>query len=170
MIRIVPILLFVFFLTGCNQKYPHLPTVKEVKINKYLGTWFEIARYEHFFERGCKNVTATYDILEDNKIKVTNACTMIDDNEYKEASGVAYATDETNSKLKVSFFRPFYGDYWILDLDENYQYALVGSPNREYLWILSRTKTLKEDTKQKILDKIVSLGFSTQKLLWTIQE
>lgn len=158
------------FLMSCSTKDFSLLTVKKVDINKYLGTWYEIARYEHFFEKDCKNVRANYSLIEENKIKVINSCQKIDTNKTKEATGIAYATDNTNSKLKVSFFRPFYGDYWILMLDDNYNYALVGSPSREYLWILSRTKKLDKKIIAKILDKMKELNFDERKLIWTIQE
>jgi len=155
---------------GCTNKYPYLDTVKSVDIQKYKGTWYEIARFEHFFEKGCKNVTATYELKDDSDIKVINSCVNIDDNSKKQATGVAFVTDKTNSKLRVSFFRPFYGDYWILDLDKDYTYALVGTPSREYLWILSRTKTIPKNIKQKLVNKISKLGFEKEKLIWTIQE
>ena len=158
------------FFTACSTKDSSLVTVNSVDINKYLGQWYEIARYEHFFEKDCKNVSANYSLIEKNKIKVINSCQKIDTNKTKEATGIAYATDNTNSKLKVSFFRPFYGDYWILMLDENYNYALVGAPSREYLWILSRTKKLDKKTIDKILLKIKELNFDEKKLIWTIQE
>lgn len=164
------IVLFSFFIGGCSSKNPPLQTVNKVDIQKYTGTWYEIARFEHFFEKGCKNVTATYEIKDDGDIKVINRCTKIDTNEKKEATGVAYATDETNSKLKVSFFRPFYGDYYILDLASDYSYALIGNPNRELLWILSRTKTLDENIKNSLLKKLPALGFDANKFIWTIQE
>jgi apolipoprotein D and lipocalin family protein len=163
------IFLSIFFI-GCGAKHPYLKTVDKVDIEKYKGSWYEIARFEHFFEKGCKNVTATYELTKDGKIKVINRCTQIEDNRQKEAIGIAYPTDSTNSKLKVSFFRPFYGDYWIIDLDENYNYALVGSPSREYLWILSRTKTISDETKNNILEKLPKLGFDKEKFLWTTQE
>ena len=151
---------------GCNSdKHPPLETVTKVDIEQYKGTWYEIARFEHSFEEGCKNVTATYQLRKDNKIKVINQCTDTKSNKRKESIGVAYATDKSNSKLKVSFFRPFYGDYWILDLDKKYSYALVGSPDRKYLWILSRTKT-----KVKLLAKLPALQFDKDKFIWTIQE
>lgn len=158
------------FFTSCSTKDFSLLTVKKVDINRYLGTWYEIARYEHFFEKDCKNVSANYSLMEENKIKVINSCQKIDTNKTKEATGIAYATDDTNSKLKVSFFRPFYGDYWILMLDKDYKYVLVGSPSREYLWILSRTKTLPKDILDKIILKIKELNFDEKKLIWTIQE
>ena len=158
------------FTVGCSTKHADLPTSKSVDINSYKGTWYEVARFEHFFEKGCKNVTATYNLRDDKKIDVINRCTNIEDNKKKEATGIAYAVDNTNSKLKVSFFRPFYGDYWIIDVDKDYKVALVGSPSREYLWILSRTKTIDEKTKQRLLIKAQNNGFDTKKFIWTIQE
>jgi apolipoprotein D and lipocalin family protein len=170
MIRVLFLgLAFVLF-TGCSKSYPPLPTVEKVDIQKYKGTWYEIARYDHYFEEGCKNVTATYIPRDDEYIDVINRCTMIEDNEKKEANGIAYATDESFSKLKVSFFRPFYGDYWILDLADDYSYALVGTPSHEYLWILSRTKKIDQKIKDTILSKLPELGFDRSKFIWTIQE
>lgn len=163
------VVLSIFFM-GCAKQYPPLKTVKMVDIQKYQGSWYEIGRFEHFFEKGCKNVTATYELQNDGKIKVINRCTMIENNKTKEATGIAYSIDDTNSKLKVSFFRPFYGDYYILDLADDYSYALVGNPNRELLWILSRTKTIDETTKNKIVAKLQSLQFDKEKFIWTIQE
>ena len=161
---------FTLLFTACSSKNPPLQTVEKVELNKYLGSWYEIARYEHFFERDCKNVTANYSMIDSETIKVINRCTKIQTNEKKEAMGRAYAIDESNSKLKVSFFRPFYGDYWVLMLDENYKYAVVGTPSREYLWILARTSKLDEKIKNEILQKLPTLGFETSKLIWTIQE
>ena len=159
-----------FLFTACSSKNPPLQTVEKVDLERYLGTWYEIARYEYFFEKDCKNVSANYSIMDEETIKVINKCTKIQTNEKKEAMGRAYAIDETNSKLKVSFFRPFYGDYWVLILDENYEYAVVGTPNREYLWILARDKKLPLKIQNDILEKLPSLGFDISKLLWTMQE
>ena len=159
-----------FLFTACSSKNPPLQTVEKVDLERYLGTWYEIARYEHFFEKDCKNVSANYSMMDEETIKVINRCTKITTNEKKEAMGRAYAIDETNSKLKVSFFRPFYGDYWVLILDENYEYAVVGTPNREYLWILARDKKLPLKIQNDILEKLPSLGFDISKLLWTMQE
>lgn len=161
--------IFTIFFLGCSEQNKPLPTVKQVDLQKYKGTWYEIARFEHFFEKGCKNVTATYTI-NDEKLKVINRCTKIKENTKKEATGIAYAVDKTNSKLKVSFFRPFYGDYYIIDLAKDYSYAVVGSPNRELLWILSRSKTIPLNIKEKILTQLPPLGFDPKKLIWTIQE
>ena len=160
---------FLFF-TACSSKNPPLNTVEKVDLNKYLGKWYEIARYEHSFEENCKNVSATYSLTKDDKIKVINRCTDITTNEKSKATGIAYSTNKANSKLKVSFFRPFYGDYWILMLADDYSYAVVGSPSREYLWILSRDKNIDPKIKNMILGKLPKLGFPTKKLIWTIQE
>jgi len=170
MLKKIILFISLIFFVGCTAKYNQLPTSKNIDINAYKGTWYEVARFEHFFEKGCKNVTATYNLIDDEKIEVINKCTNIKDGNKKEARGIAYAIDNTNSKLKVSFFRPFYGDYWIIDVDENYQVALVGSPSREYLWILSREKTINEKTKQRLLLKAESFGFDVDKFIWTIQE
>lgn len=160
----------IFLFTACSSKNPPLQTVEKVDLNKYLGTWYEIARYEHFFEKDCKNVSANYSMLDEKTIKVINKCTKIQTNEKKEVMGRAYAIDESNSKLKVSFFRPFYGDYWVLILDENYEYVVVGTPSREYLWILARQNTISKEVKNSILEKLPSLGFDASKFVWTIQE
>jgi len=158
-----------FFFLGCSNHYAPLSTVKEVDINRYLGTWYEITRYEHYFERGCVDVSATYSLNADNAIDVLNKCEL-EDGTKKEANGVAYATDGSFSKLRVSFFRPFYGDYHILLLDKNYRYAVIGEPSREYFWILSRTKTLDDATLSMILHKMPSLGYDAKKLIWTKQK
>jgi len=164
------LVLCAFFLSACSSKYENLNSVKSVDLNRYMGTWYEIARYEHFFEKDCKNVTATYSIKENGKIKVVNKCTNINTNKAKEAIGQAYNTDNTNSKLKVSFFWPFYGNYWILDLADDYSYAIIGEPSREYFWILSRSKKLDEKTLNRILEALPSYGYNKEKLIWTIQE
>ena len=171
--KIFNILAVVFvslFFVSCATKQTDVKTVEKVDLQRYLGDWYEIARYEHRFQKDCKNVKANYSLRDDKKIQVVNSCTKISTNEFKDAKAVAYSVDETNSKLKVSFFRPFYGDYWVLMLDENYKYAVVGTPSREYLWILARTSKLNEKIKKDILKKLPSLGFDTSKLIWTIQE
>ncbi|MDD3325251.1 MAG: lipocalin family protein [Sulfurospirillaceae bacterium] len=154
-----------FGFLGCAKHYEPLSTVDKVDIKKYLGTWYEIARFDHSFERGCTNVSATYDLKDNGNINVFNQCTK-EDGTHKKATGIAYAVDITNTKLKVSFFRPFYGNYWVLMLDEEYTYALIGEPSREYLWILSRTKSIDEVTKNKILEKAKELKFDTNKFIW----
>lgn len=159
-----------FLFTACSYKDPNIKSVQKVDLDRYLGSWYEIARYEHRFEKDCKNVTATYSIKENKKIEVINSCTKITTNNKTEAIGEAYAVDNTNSKLKVSFFWPFYGDYWIIMLDEDYSYAVISEPSKKYLWILSRDKKLDENIKKKILKRLESLDYDLSKLIWTIQE
>lgn len=166
--RLLIVLFLLIAMTGCTQPYPPLDTVKEVDLQKYLGTWYEIARYEHYFERGCRDVSATYTLKENGDIKVVNRCTK-EDGKQKEALGVAYATDESKSRLKVSFFRPFYGNYWIIMLDPDYRYAVVGDPSREYLWILSRTPKLDDRVTDSILKRLPAMGYSPEPLIWTPQ-
>lgn len=168
--NILFISLAIFIFTACSYKDPNIKSVKRVDLDRYLGSWYEIARYEHSFEKDCKNVTATYSVKENNEIKVINKCTKITTNEKTEAIGEAYAIDNTNSKLKVSFFWPFYGDYWIILLDKNYSYAVVSEPSKKYLWILSRDKKLQEKDKNIILEKLNSLNYDLSKLIWTVQD
>ena len=163
--RLIVLLISVLLFLGCSHSHAPLATVKEVELNKYLGKWYEIARYEHFFEKGCSDVTATYKLKENGKLTVINRCTK--DGEVSKAIGEAYATDRSNSKLKVSFFWPFYGNYWILALDNDYSYAVVGEPSRDYFWILSRTKELSKELTDIILKKMKNWGYERKDLIWT---
>ena len=163
-------LLSLFFVACSTKQDTDLKTVEKVDLQRYLGDWYEIARYEHKFQKDCKNVKANYSLREDKKIQIVNSCTKISTNEFKDAKAVAYNVDETNSKLNVSFFRPFYGDYWILDLDKDYKYAIIGTPSKEYLWILSREKTMNQDLLNKLLEKITNMGFDKSKLIYTVQD
>ncbi|QDF28827.1 lipocalin family protein [Halarcobacter anaerophilus] len=163
-------LFILLFITGCATKDPKIQSVKKLDLNQYLGKWYEIARYEHFFEKNCKNVSATYSLKKNNNIKVVNRCQDIMTNEKKEAIGEAKKVDNTNSKLKVTFFWPFYGDYWVIMLAKDYSYAVVSEPTKKYLWILSRTKTLPINIQNKIVKKLKILNFDISKLIWTIQE
>lgn len=166
--RLFILSLLSLFFSGCSSHYPPLKTVEKVDINAYMGTWYEIARYEHSFEKGCSDVSATYTLKENGDVSVLNQCMKADG--LSKAKGTAYATDASNSKLKVSFFRPFYGDYWILMLGEKYEYALVGEESREYLWILSRTKKMDDEVIKMILKKLPELGYTEEKLIWTTQK
>lgn len=144
-----------------------LPTVSSVDLERYLGRWYEIARFDHRFERGCSAVEAFYTLRDDGMIGVKNSCFLADENRTKEAHGRAYIVDETsNAKLKVTFFWPFYGNYWIIDLAEDYRYAVVSEPSQEYFWILSRTPEMRQDDVEYILSYANTLGFDTAKLIW----
>lgn len=155
---------------GCQPKenQMNIKTITEFDLNRYLGTWYEIARFDHRFERGLQNVTATYSLRDDGKIKVVNRG-INEKGEPSEAIGKAKTTSETG-KLKVSFFWIFYADYFILELDENYGWALIGSQSDKYLWILSRTPVLDESVKTGILEMAKNRGYDTSKLIWVKQD
>lgn len=157
---------------GCqtNKKIMDTTTINEFDLDRYLGTWYEIARLDHRFERGLVGVTATYSLRDDGKIKVLNQGYKNQlDGKHDVAVGKAKTTD-VPGKLKVSFFWIFYADYLILELDENYGWALIGSTSDKYLWILSRTPQLDEGTKNHILEKASVRGYDTSKLIWVKQK
>ena len=150
------------------QKNPPI-TVKYVDLKKYVGLWYEVAKIPNSFQDQCiKNTTAKYTLTEDGEIKVTNSC-IDEDGEVDDASGVVRVVDKkSNAKLEVSFvsflgWRPFWGDYWIIGLDENYQWAIVGTPNRKYGWVLSRTPNLDNTTLDKIFGIIKDQGYDPKK-------
>lgn len=148
----------------------NLPTVPAVDLNRYKGTWYEIARLPNRFEKACvRDVTAIYSPRSDGKIDVVNICRTKND-EMKRSKGTAkVVANSGNAKLKVTFFWPFSGDYWVLELGPDYEYAVVGEPSRKYLWILSRTPQLEEDLYQKILSRMSARGFDTTKVIRTPQ-
>ena len=145
-----------------------LEVVGSVDLSRYAGRWYEIARLPNRFEKKCADsVTATYSLRSDGKVDVVNRCRKAN-GEYTTAKGKAKIVDKkTNAKLKVTFFWPFYGDYWILDLGSNYEYAVIGAPNRDYLWILSRTPELDEQLYQRLLAKMAARGFETERMIRT---
>ena len=149
-----------------------LTTVSHVDLNRYMGEWYEIARYPNSFQKGCVGSKATYSLLDDGKVSVLNECYDGSfSGKLRSAKGKAWVIDKnTNAKLKVSFFWPFSGDYWIIDLGDNYKYAVVGHPKRKYLWILSRTKTMEEKVYKAILSRLKDKQYDTSKLIKTIQQ
>ena len=139
---------------------------KPVEISRYLGRWYEMARYEAPFQKGCDNVTADYALRDDGKISVLNSC--VKNGELTTAKGRAkiVSDDEApeNAKLKVSFFGPFYGDYWVLDraapnAQGNYDWSIVGEPSGRYLWMLTRTKDPDEQVRAAIKARVIALGY-----------
>lgn len=159
---------FLLSLNACVGIPDGVEPVSGVELEKYLGTWYEIARLDHSFERGLSNVTATYSKREDGGIRVINRGYNAEDKTWDEAEGKAYFVDEPGiGRLKVSFFGPFYGGYNIVALDkEGYQYSLVVGPDRSYLWILSRKPSLDKETQQRLIAKAKGLGFDTDKLIY----
>ena len=155
------------FFSACDATEIDNSTVKAVDLNRYLGSWYEIAKYDHVFERGLDYAMANYTLREDGKIDVLN--TGIKDGRAKDAKGIAKTTN-IPGLLKVSFFGPFYSDYRIMMLDTNYQYVLVGGSNDKYLWILSRTPQLDDATRTLILAEADKRGYDTSKLIWVKQQ
>lgn len=153
---------------GCGnaQKVDNTP-IAALDLNKYLGDWYEIARFDHSFERGLDFCKANYALREDGKIAVTN--TGIKEGKQKTSNGKAKTTD-TPAMLRVSFFGPFYSDYRVMLLDADYQWALIGSGSAKYLWILSRTPELPKDTLDAILAEAQRRGYDTSKLIWVKQK
>ena len=152
-------------------RLPSLQTVAHVDLSRYVGTWYEIANFPQSFQRGCTGTTATYTPRADGDIDVLNRCRKGSlDGEEKSALGRARVVDRaTNAKLEVSFFRPFWGDYWIIDLADDYSYAVVGHPGRDYLWILARTPAMAEATFQGIVARLQAKGYETSRLVRTLQ-
>jgi apolipoprotein D and lipocalin family protein len=149
-----------------------LDTVDHVDLSRYQGKWFEIARLPLSWENKCaSDVTAIYTSRPDGKIAVLNSCLKSSGKvtQSKGTAKIASKKDSSNARLKVTFFWPFSGDYWILDLDPDYRWALVGNPSRKNLWILSRTPSLDRETIDTLLAKGASLGFNTSKIILTKQ-
>ncbi len=149
-----------------------LETVSHVDLARYAGTWYEIASYPQRFQKGCTGTTATYTLRADGSVEVLNRCTRDSLNgRITVARGRARVVDRTsNAKLKVSFFWPFWGDYWIIDLGRDYEYAVVGHPSRKYLWILSRTPAMAPEVYEGILGRLREQGYDTGGLRRTLQD
>jgi len=154
-----------------SAEEPRLEVVPSVDLERYLGTWYEIASYPAWFQKGCTAVTAEYSRRDDGLIRVVNSCNQGSlDGKLKQSTGRAKVVEGSgNAKLKVSFFRPFWGDYWIIDLDPEYRWAVVGVPNRKYLWILSRTRTMDEALYQEIVGRLQAKGYDPARLVRTLQ-
>jgi apolipoprotein D and lipocalin family protein len=153
-----------------------LQVVNKVDLNKYIGLWYEVAKIPNWFQKKCiKNTTAEYSLRDDGKIKVVNSCIQ-DDGSKNVAEGVAKVVDNiSNAKLEVSFVKIlgiqlFWGDYWIIGLGENYDFAIVGSPDRKYGWILSRTKKLPSDKLNQISDLLKIKGYDIKNFEFTEQD
>jgi apolipoprotein D and lipocalin family protein len=158
-----------------NSSNQPVKTVNEVDLNKYCGKWYEIAKIPNRFQKSCvSNVTATYTLLDDGKINVLNKC-IEEDGSVNEAEGLAQVVDEkTNSKLEVSFvsifgIHLFWGDYWIIGLDKDYTYAVIGHPDRKYGWILSRTPRLSEEKLDEAFKILRDNGYNTKDFVMTVQ-
>lgn len=140
--------------------------MSHVELKRYLGKWYEIAHLPTRFQKDCTDTTATYTLSEDGAISVLNECRR--NGKVKQAKGKAKVVDKNSgAKLKVTFFWPFYGDYWIINLGKDYDYAVVGTPNRKNLWILSRTPQMDDKLFSQLIESVKSKGFNVDKLIKT---
>ncbi|GLT13972.1 hypothetical protein GCM10007931_09460 [Vibrio algivorus] len=167
--RVLP-LFTALLLTGCLGMPKSVTPIQEFDVNQYLGTWYEIARLDHSFERGLTQVTADYSLKEDGGVKVINRGYSTEEGEWQQAEGKAYFVNKPNEGyLKVSFFGPFYGSYVIFYLDPAGQYAFVSGPEHDYLWLLSRTPTVDNTVKQKFIKMSQDRGFDTNEVIFVDQ-
>ncbi|MDH1127805.1 lipocalin family protein [Enterobacter sp. GD03975] len=173
--RILPVIAAVtaaFLVVACSSPTPPpgVTVVSNFDAQRFLGTWYEIARMDHKFERGLEKVTATYSAMDDGGIQVVNRGYNPDRQMWQQTVGQAYFTGAPNrAAMKISFFGPFYGGYNVIALDREYRHALVCGPDRNYLWILSRTPTITAEMKQQMLDVGTRQGFDVTKLIWVKQ-
>ncbi len=175
--HLTPLIALAVMLSGCAALGPKHPVgnvavpqpAKPVELNRYLGRWYEIARYEQGFQKDCEGVTADYSLREDGKIRVVNTCRK-PDGKVDDAVGKAKVVDGSQgAKLKVSFFGPFYGDYWVLDRADDYSWAVVGDGSGRYLWLLSREATPSPDKVEALYARARALGYDTSLLRRTQQ-
>ncbi|GGW30203.1 hypothetical protein GCM10007157_22820 [Vreelandella hamiltonii] len=158
-------------LAGCTGIPDGTEAVTGFELDQYLGEWYEIARLDHSFERGLDCVTANYSLRDDGGVRVINRGYNLAEGSWDEAEGRAYfIDDESVGRLKVSFFGPFYGGYNVLALDDDYQWALVSGPNRDYLWILARTPTLDSELEARLRQQAAELDFPTDELIDVVQD
>lgn len=159
-------------LSACSAVKNPPKTVTHVDLSRYTGTWYEIASFPNSFQKGCRCTQATYQLTEKG-LSVVNKCRRGKEDRYDVATGRAWladASDASNSKLKVQFFWPFRGNYWILALDPNYKIVLVGNPRRNYLWILARTRTISAEDYLKYKNIAKEKGYDVSKLRLTNQK
>ncbi|MEH6566289.1 MAG: lipocalin family protein [Halopseudomonas sp.] len=167
-LRQTGLLLAVSLVGGCVQLPEGVTPVQPFEAERYLGTWYEVARLDHSFERGLSGVTANYSLRDDGGIKVINRGCNAEKGEWEEAEGKAYFAETPNQGfLKVSFFGPFYGTYAVFGLDQqDYQYSFVSGPNTDYLWLLSRSPQPDQAVKDEFVRRAEALGFPTSELIW----
>lgn len=164
----VSLLLFAVFLGGCQTGKPvGVEPVQGFDLDRYLGKWYEIARLDHSFERGLQQVSAEYSLRSDGGVRVINRGYSVLQQEWDEAEGKAYfAEDSDQGYLKVSFFGPFYGAYVIFEMDQqDYQYAFVSGPDRDYLWLLARTPKVDPALIELFKRRSSELGFNIEQLI-----
>ena len=166
------ITLITALLSGCTGTPEGITVVDGFEINRYMGSWYEVARLDHSFERGLNNISATYSPRTDGGVNVLNKGWNQADGKWEQAEGKAYFVEQPGKgHLKVSFFGPFYGGYNIIELDKkDYAYSMITGPDRSYFWILSRTRHLPKTTLDALIEKAKQLGFATDKLIFVNQD
>ena len=158
------------WLAGCTGAPSGIEPVRGFEVQRYLGTWYEIARLDHRFERGLERITATYELRDDGGIRVVNRGWDVAKGEWREAVGKAYFTGPDDvGQLKVSFFGPFYGGYNVIALDPDYGWVMVCGPSTDYLWILSREPRLVPEVLERLQSAAAGLGFDTGQLIFVRQ-
>lgn len=155
-------------LTGCVGLPDGVTPVSGFELSRYLGTWYEVARLDHRFERGLSQVTAQYSLREDGGVRVINRGYDAAAGSWQQAEGRAYFVQSPDTAyLKVSFFGPFYGSYVVFELDaEHYDYAFVSGPNHDYLWLLARSPQVSDTVRARFVARARELGFATEDLIW----
>ena len=158
-------------LASCLGKPDGVSPVEQLDTQRYLGTWYEVARLDHSFERGLSNVTADYSMRDDGGLRVINRGYSAEEGDWQQAQGRAYTIEKDQpGHLKVSFFGPFFGSYVVFELDTDYQYAFVAGNTTNYLWLLARTPTISDELKTHFLQRAESLGFTVDDLIFVDQE
>ncbi len=164
-------LLLIAITTACAQRGAPPRTVEALDLDRYLGTWYEIASFPSWFQRDCVATQAAYSLRDDGRVRVENACrekTL--DGEWTRIEGIAWPAEPGDfTRLKVQFFWPMRGDYWVLALGPDYEWALVGHPNREYLWVLSRTRAIEDAVYASIVKQASAEGYDVERLRRTLQ-
>ena len=170
-IRRMGLILSSVLLVGCLGRPEGVSPVEQLDTSRYLGTWYEVARLDHSFERGLSNVTADYSMREDGGLRVINRGYSAEEGDWQQAEGRAYRIEENQpGHLKVSFFGPFFGSYVVFELDSvDYQYAFVAGNTTNYLWLLARTPTISDELKTQFLQRAESLGFAVEDLIFVDQ-
>jgi len=158
--------------SGCTGIPDNVSPVSGFEVDRYLGTWYEIARLDHSFERGLEQVSAEYSLRDDGGIRVVNQGYDKIKQRWKRTEGKAYFIGDSDvGRLRVSFFGPFYGGYNIIDLDQqSYRYALVAGPDKSYLWILARQPQLDKSITERLLSKASALGFDISRMIFVEQK
>lgn len=155
-----------FSASCCSHSGASGHALPEVDLSRYAGKWYEVARFENFFQHGLRDCSAVYELMPDGRVRVVNSGTAPDGSR-RESTGIAYVPNPAKSaELRVSFFRPFYSDYIVLARGGGYEWSLVGASDKKYLWILSRTPTLLKPVLAEILGRAEKLGYDVKKLVY----